>query len=64
MGRRKLTEIQRSDTAQLHHGMRKTPYTIVRDLRLIWGIPQGWFSDSMAGLWIGVSAWSGDRFEE
>ena len=35
IGRRKVTEIQRSDIAQLHHGMRKTPYQANRTLGVL-----------------------------
>ena len=35
IGRRKVTEIQRSDIAQLHHGMRKTSYQANRTLGVL-----------------------------
>ena len=35
IGRRKVTEIQRSDIAALHHGMRKTPYQANRTLGVL-----------------------------
>ena len=51
IGRRKVAEIQRSDIAELHHGLRKTPYQANRtlgvlskmfDLAEMWGLrPDG-----------------------
>ena len=35
IGNRKVTEIQRSDIAELHHGMRKTPYQANRTLGVL-----------------------------
>ena len=35
IGRRKVTEIQRSDIAELHHGLRKTPYQANRTLGVL-----------------------------
>ena len=35
IGTRKVTEIQRSDIAELHHGMRKTPYQANRTLGVL-----------------------------
>ena len=35
IGRRKVNEIQRSDTAELHHGLRKTPYQANRTLGVL-----------------------------
>lgn len=35
IGRRKVTEIRRSDIAARHHDMRKTPYQANRTLRVL-----------------------------
>ena len=35
IGTRKVTEIQRSDIAELHHGMRETPYQANRTLGVL-----------------------------
>ena len=35
IGRRKVTDIQRSDIAELHHGLRKTPYQANRTLGVL-----------------------------